>query len=150
MGLQGEGKVCCSTEIVDEYGVIYRAHPFYRGSGYWHDWAWVSYEDEDSEDGYSDVPAKILCFLPEGFGEGDEEEREPLLVCHPCRWEQTNLSPLVRKWQLMTVPQRLNEGIPYDIVPVSALCGDCLIVPDLVQEGVVYEVADTNKWANLF
>jgi hypothetical protein len=138
--------IMCCTECVDEDGLLYRAHHDYRSNGFWHDWAWVSYEDEESEEGYTDVPAKLLCFLPNGFGENDER----LVVCHACQWEHTVRSPLAREWRLMTPNQRTHNGIPYDVVPFSALCGHCLVVPDLNCEGTVYEIDRPCNWHRNF
>jgi hypothetical protein len=44
----------------------------------------------------------------------------------------------------------MNNAIPYDIVPSSALCGHCLIIPDLFEESKVYEIADEKTWKNAF
>jgi len=133
---------CCS-EIVDDDGNIYRAHPNFRGSGFWHDWAFASYVDEAAEDGFTNVPCKILCFLPDGVtGDGN-----CYAVVHPCQWENKKVSKLVTKWTLVPCCQASHPcGIPYDIVPVSALVSHCLVVPDIDSPGVVYVVADKANW----
>jgi hypothetical protein len=136
---------CCS-EVSDDDGTIIRAHHDFRSTGFWHDWAWVSYEDDNAEDGFTNVPAKILCFLPDGVPGNDICH----VVCHPCQWRKSNVSSLVRKWTLMACDKAITNGIPYNIVPVTALFGHCLVVPDLREPGVVYEVLNKEKWSEMF
>jgi len=139
--------VRCCSEIVDDDGNLFRAHPNYRGTGFWHDWAHVSYQVEDAQAGFTNVPAKILCFLPDGMcGEG-----KCYAVIHPCQWTNRKVSQLVTKWTLVPCSEASHRcGIPYDIVPVSALVSHCLVVPDLDTPGVIYEVADKAMWPTFF
>jgi hypothetical protein len=138
-------KVRCCSEWIDEHGVLYRGHHNYRGNGFWHDWAWVSYTN-DSEEGFANVPAKILCFLPHGF----DNMSETLVVCHPSNFRHRSLSLLVTEWQLVAPTSTMYNAIPYDVVPASSLCGHCLIVPDLFQESKIYEIAEKDSWENYF
>ena len=41
-------------------GVIYRAHPDYRSTGKWEDWAWVSTVEDETPVAY---PARIIGFV---------------------------------------------------------------------------------------
>ena len=137
---------CCS-EFVDESGTIFRVHYDYRATGFWHDWVWVSYTDDDAEEGFTEVPAKTLCFLPDGIP-GDSRCHA---VCHPCQWVKKKISQLVTQWTLVPCSQAsLGNGIPYDVVPVTSLHGHCLVVPDLVEPGVVYAVLDKTEWSEKF
>ena len=46
------------TEYFDDHGILYRAHPNYRGNGEWNDWCLVRWE------GISELlPAKIVTFI---------------------------------------------------------------------------------------
>ena len=136
---------CCS-EYTDEDGTIYRAHHEFRSAGFWHDWVWTSYADDNSPEGYSNVPAKVLCFLPDGIPGNNSCHA----VCHPCQWGKTKVNELISKWKLVACANGAVDGIPYDIVATSSLVGHCLIVPDLNEAGSVYEVPDMSEWANHF
>jgi hypothetical protein len=138
-------QIMCSSEAKDADGVLYRAHHNYRQSGFWHDWAYVSYANS-STDGFSNVPCKVLGFLPNGFGNSNE----CLVVCHPCEWRSQRLSTLVRSRCLVRPDARFHNAIPYDIVPLSALTGHCLVVPDLADEGKCFEVLAYGSWPDLF
>jgi len=136
----------CCTEFYDyEAECGFRAHHDYRASGFWHDWALTSYGN-DSEEGFANVPSKVLCFLPDGIPGNDECH----VVCHPCKWNKKRVTQLITKWQLLPCSEASINNIPYDIVPASSLFAHCLIVPDLAEDGTVYEVADKSKWAELF
>ena len=135
---------CCS-EYTDDSGNSFRGHHDYRASGFWHDWALTSYVD-DSDEGFSNVPSKILCFLPDGIP-GDNQ---CYVVCHPCKWGKKKISQLAHSWELSPCSEATVNGIPYDIVPASSLHCHCLVVPDLEEAGTVYEIADKSKWAELF
>jgi hypothetical protein len=140
--------ILCCSEALDEAGNLYRAHHDYRGSGFWNDWAWVSYSRENVEGGFTNVPAKLLCFLPHGLP-GNEDCH---VVCHPCKWPERNnkVSSLVSKWKLVPPSEATYNKIPYDIVPVSSIFSHCLIVPDLEVAGVVYEILEQDKWSTKF
>jgi hypothetical protein len=140
--------ILCCSEALDETGNLYRAHHDYRGSGFWNDWAWVSYSRENVEGGFTNVPAKLLCFLPHGLP-GNEDCH---VVCHPCKWPERNnkVSSLVSKWKLVPPSEATYNKIPYDIVPVSSIFSHCLIVPDLEVAGVVYEILEQDKWSTKF
>ena len=136
----------CSTEMRDkENGDNYRAHPNYRSVGFWHDWAWVSWVDDTAEDGYCCYPAKILCFLPFGL-----EDDTPLVVIHSCGYECESLSLIVREWFLVSTNGPKEPKIPYSIVPLSSLCGHCLVVPDLSNPFRVFEIEDPGNWYTFF
>lgn len=136
---------CCS-EYIDEEGFVFRAHHEYRSSGFWHDWAMTSYTDNNSEKGFTNVPSKILCFLPDGL----PDDSQCYVVCHPCRWTKIQVTELVTKWELQPVAEATLGKIPYDIVPASSLHSHCLVIPDLEEPGTVYEVTDKSNWADLF
>jgi hypothetical protein len=137
----------CRSEYVDEHQTIYRAHPNFQGRGFWYDWAWVSYQNDNSSDGYSNVPAKLLCFLPQGL---PNDQGNCYVVCHPCKWTSTTVGKLGRKWILDSSKPRVNNGIPYDIVPTSALCGHVLMVPDIEVADTVYEIIEPMQWPQIF
>jgi len=136
------GTIQCCTEMADDDGKLYRAHPDYRGAGFWHDWALVSYQRNSADEGYDNVPAKLLCFLPNGLP--DDEQCH--VVCHPCRWQKQVLSPILTRWSLQPCSDAAINDIPYDIVPMSSLFSHCLMIPDLVLPGVVYEVLEKDLW----
>jgi hypothetical protein len=146
--IQFPHRIHCCSEAVDEDGNLYRAHQNFRGTGFWHDWAMASFlkdEDED-EDEFANVPVKILCFLPKGIpGNSDVH-----VVCHPCKWRCTRLTPIVYKWILVPETEATVNGIPYDIIPISALVSPCLVIPDLAEPGVVLEVIKPNLWPDKF
>jgi hypothetical protein len=137
----------CKSEYVDEHGTTYRAHPDYQGNGFWYNWAWVSYQNDNSPNGYTNVPAKLLCFLPEGL---PHDKEQSYVVCHPCKWTSTMTGRLARKWILDAPKPRVNNGIPYDIVPTSALCGHVFIVPDIELADTVYEIFERTHWPEVF
>lgn len=134
---------CCSEFHDQESGYLFRAHHDYRATGFWHDWVLASYKDDETEEGFSNVPAKLLCFLPDGVP-GDHGNC--YAVCHPCGWASHSVSQLVTKWTLVPCAQSSINGIPYDVIPVSSLFAHCLVLPDLDEPGVVYQVADKNMW----
>ena len=144
----------CCTEIVDDSDIRYRAHHSYRSGSFWYDWAWVSYTN-DSEEGYSNVPAKLLTFLPDGYNKTkpsneDPDCKEPHVVCHPCTWESSKVSSIAKKWNLVKSSAKQNNGIPYDIVPLSAVMGHCLVIPDLVLPDVIYVISEKCEWHEHF
>ena len=144
-----ESPIHCCTEIVDELNIRYRAHHSYRSGWFWHDWAWVSYKKENDEEGFSDVPAKLLCFLPNGVSSPsnkDESSIDPLVICHPCKWQSHSVSCIARQWSLVSSDPKVNDGIPYDVVPLSALMGHCLVVPDLSLPDVIYVIEHKSEW----
>ena len=57
------GRVPCFTEYRrgENNKLLFRAHPCYRSSGPWHDWAYFSW-DVDDPDGLTEYPGKILFF----------------------------------------------------------------------------------------
>lgn len=135
----------CCTEYVDTTGTRFRAHHDFRSGGFWHDWAMASYHD-DSEEGFSNVPVKILCFLPEGIPGNSEWHA----VCHPCQWNKKKESDLITKWTLVACSPVVNNNIPYDVVPVTALMKHCLVIPDTKEAGVIYEVLCKELWHEKF
>ena len=138
--------ITCRSEYTDESGILYRAHHNYRSSGTWHDWAWVSFVNENNEEGFSNVPAKILCFLPNGV----PGNANCHVVIHPCHFRSKKETSLITKWNLVSCVEASIMHIPYDIVPVSSLFGHCFVVPDLAEPGVVYEILDRQQWADKF
>ena len=148
-----DSPIHCCTEILDDSNTRYRAHHSYQSGWFWYDWAWVSYKTENDEEGFSDVPAKLLCVLPKGVKNLNKEQpdsAEPLVVCHPCMWQSQKVSSIVTKWSLVPCDAKQNNGIPYDIVPLSALTGHCLVVPDLMLPGVIYVVSEKKEWNTHF
>ena len=135
--------VMCVSEYCDDDHTIYRAHHDYRGNGVWHDWAWVSYQKDNAAEGYANVPAKILCFLPNGVP--DDEDCHA--VVHACKWQKKRETNLVAKWTMVPPAEATYNDIPYDVVPVTSLMGHCLVIPDLMEQGIVYEVLDKDKWS---
>ena len=87
--------IYCRSEISDELNNCYRAHHSFHSGSFWHDWAWVSYANDSAKDGYSNVPAKLLCFLPKGVNES--RSPDPLVICHPCMWQSCSVSSIARK-----------------------------------------------------
>ena len=138
-----EGVVKCLTEALGEDQVIYRCHPNYQKGGFWHDWAWVKFED-DKNSGY--VPAKLLAFLPDGVPGSTECHA----VCHPCQWKSKKKSNLLECWILQPCNKHFNNGIPYEMVPLTSLGGHCLAIPDLAEPGHIYTVLPRDEWGNLF
>ena len=140
----------CTEYYHRETCSVYRAHYNFRGEGPWHDWAWISYKDETNlPDGFTNVPAKILGFI---YVDSvyEYETTKVWVICHPCEWEYTKVSRLVRKWTLAGT-HRHRWHIPYDIVKAKSLDGLCLIVPNLdPDDGSVYEIMDPDKWPEQF
>jgi hypothetical protein len=134
----------CCTEFMADNDICYRSHPNYQQKGYWHDWAWVKFEDSKQKGA---VPSKILCFLPYGIS-GDNSEC--YVVCHPCQWQKKQKSLLVDSWTLMACNKQVNNGVPYEMVPLSSLTGHCMVVPDLGNPGKVYHIKDRSEWGILF
>ena len=105
--------------------------------------------------GYSNVPAKLLTFLPDGYNKKkpsneDPDCKEPHVVCHPCTWESSKVSSIAKKWNLVKGSAKQNNGIPYDIVPLSAVMGHCLVIPDLVLPDVIYVISEKGEWHEHF
>jgi hypothetical protein len=138
-----DGTVICLTEAIGEDHVVYRCHPNYQKGGFWHDWAWVKFEDNKNS-GY--VPAKLLAFIPEGIPGSTECHA----VCHPCQWKSKKVSSLLECWILEPCDKQINNGIPYEMVPLTSLSGHCLAIPDLSEPGHIYTVLPRKEWANLF
>jgi hypothetical protein len=136
---------------VDDIGTTYRAHHDYRSSGAWHDWAWVSYSDNSpkNQDGFRNVPAKILIFVDLTCPSimMDAHERTIYAVCHPCHFQNKRLSPLINQWNLVSSSDGEIRGYPFDMVPVEALVGHTLVIPDNDDEGTIYQVIDHLEWA---
>ena len=63
----------------------------------WHDWAMVSYKD-GTDSGYTNVPAKLLCFLRMKQPDGSFEI---MVICHPCQWRSKSVSLLINEWCLV-------------------------------------------------
>jgi hypothetical protein len=141
---QNDGVVRCVTEYATDSNILYRCHPNYQRGGYWHDWAWVRFADKTKE---GLVPAKLLTFIPDGIPGIDEECH---VICHPCQWKSKFVTNLLDQWILEPCKEQINNGIPYEIVPISALSGHCLIIPDLEVAGRVLNVKPIKEWATLF
>jgi hypothetical protein len=138
--------VICRTEYVDDDNNMYRSHFNYRSEGSWYDWAMVRFLHDRIADKYSNVPAKLLCFLPHGLpGNFDFQ-----VVCHPCQWKHVKVTNLITRWTKHASIQTINKGIPYELVPVKALCGHCLIIPDLIIPGAVYHMSKKEIWGQKF
>jgi hypothetical protein len=139
-------QILCSSEAADEDGNVYRAHQNYRGGGFWHDWAMASFLKNEETEEFADVPVKILSFLPLGLP-GNETVH---VVCHPCKWRCLRPTPILNEWKLVPETEATMRGIPYDIIPISALTSHCLILPDVDDPGVVFEVISKAEWADKF
>jgi hypothetical protein len=143
-------KVC--SEFYDRDGTLYRAHHNYRSNGPWHDWAWIAYVDPTSKQGFTNVPAKLLCFLPDGL----PNQQTALVVCHPCQWEQKKLSQTVKNWNLVVPSYTKNRRTyGFDIVETSAITGLCFAVPDLssnqgLPSSAVYTFEKKEDWGKHF
>jgi hypothetical protein len=72
------------------------------------------------------------------------------VVCHPCQWRSHNETKLAKRWTLVTCQEAITNQIPYDIVRVSALFGHCFVVPDLRDNGVVYQLVNKTEWPDKF
>ena len=138
-------QIKCCTEFTDEDDTLYRAHHNFRGVGCWHDWAMAAYAN-DSEQGFSNVPVKLLCFLPNGIPGNNECHA----VCHACQWLEKRETSLLTKWNLVPCVNAIANGIPYDIVPASSLVCLTLIIPDTCLPGIVYKVLPSNEWYDKF
>jgi hypothetical protein len=134
------------SEYVDEFGTLYRAHHDYRSSGFWHDWVLVSYSDDTASDGFTNVPAKLICFATNE----SVVPSELLAVCHPCQWRSSRLSPLVERRWLVPTSEAVFNNIPYDVVSVTALNGHAFVVPELHTPGVVYQYKPISEWGSMF
>ena len=139
-------QVICRSEHADKDGLTYRAHHSFRSNGFWHDWAWVSYVDNSYDAGFTNVPAKILCFLPRGV----PKDTECHVVVHPCSWRSRTITLLVKEWTLVPWDNAPTNRIPYDVVRFSALAGHCFAIPDLNNEGKIQVVLNSTKWHSLF
>jgi hypothetical protein len=141
---QETGVVQCCTEVVAHDGVSYHSHPNYQQNFYWHDWAWVKFVDKDKEDV---VPSKLLCFLPHGIPGVSSECH---VVCHPCQWKTKKESLLVDSWTLMPCNKQVNNGIPYEMVPLSSIDGHCMVVSDRSIPGRIVNIKSRSEWPKLF
>ena len=103
-------KIKCCSEFVDEDDTLYWAHHNFCRSGSWHNWAMAAYAN-DSEDGFSNVPVKLLCFLPEGIPGNSECHA----VCHACQWQERQETSILTKWNLVPCVAAIANGIPYDV-----------------------------------
>lgn len=144
-------RVC--SEYYDCEGILYRAHQNYRGLGPWHDWVWIGYVDDTSDEGFTNIPAKIICFLPEGM----PDNPNPLIVCHPCEWNSKLITNIIERWQLVASPRsKQKRTYGFDIVELTALNGPCFAVPDLYTDGsylpsdYVNIVKEKEEWGDYF
>jgi hypothetical protein len=135
---------CCS-EYNDEHNVLFRAHHNFRSAGAWNDWALTAYQSDTAE-GFTNVPVKIICFLPNGVPGNSSCH----MVCHPCQWRSKKETELLRQWTLVPCIPTIANGCPYDIVPAMSLFKHCFVVPDNVIPGVVFQVLDMQEWHKLF
>jgi hypothetical protein len=143
-------RISCATEFLDEEGSFYRCHHNYRMNKFWHDWCLVSFKKEGDSDQCASVPCKILSFIPSlEFPDGRQQEAN-LVVCHPCNWGYAQVGSLAKRWNLLSCAQATYNGIPYEVVPLSSIVSHCMIVPDLKQTGVVYEIENCLEWSNYF
>lgn len=143
--------IYCASEYRDDNSNIFRAHHSFRSNGFWHDYAWVSYADDRSPDGFTNVPAKILTFLPEGLPGVPGCHA----VVHPCGWRSTRVTELISSWTLVTAPARPNTAdgrYPFDIVPVSSIFKHCFAIPDLNPDvsDTIFVVREVEEWCNYF
>ena len=54
-----------------------------------------------------------------------ESSNDPVVVYHPCKWQSHSVSCIARQWSFVSHDPKLNNGITYDVVPLSALMGHC-------------------------
>jgi hypothetical protein len=143
--------IACSTEFRDEFGAVHRAHHDYKGNGFWHDWCWASYLKEDSEDEFQNVPAKVLCFLRSvTFADGTHVPDYNHVVLHASQWDVKALSLLTRQWKMVEGNKRLYNGIPYDVVDVSAINGNCFVVPFNDSNDNIMQISEKEVWWSSF
>jgi hypothetical protein len=145
-------QLCCCSEAQDESGVKYRAHHDYRSGGIWYDWAWISYCKDNSPDGFTNVPGKLICFISR-FDSETRVDDTMYAVCHPCQWSSKQVTSLTKRWTLQPPRKDGNAGggtIPYDVVPMHSLAGHVLIVPDLRVPNCVFEILPRERWAEKF
>jgi hypothetical protein len=135
----------CRTEYMDNDENLFRCHFNYRSEGFWYDWAMVTFINSHTTT-EGNVPAKLLCFLPNGIPGNSEY----LVVCHPCQWRKEKVTHLIRRWTKHASVPSINKGIPYEMVSVKSLCRHCFVIPDLRTPGAVYEVLDKHLWSNKF
>ena len=57
---------------------------------------------------------------------------------------------MAKKWNLVKGSAKQNNSIPYDIVPLSAVMGHCLVVPDLVLPVVLYVISAKVNGMSIF
>lgn len=138
--------ITCYTEY-KRSGVIFRAHPAYRSSMEWYDWAIVKFFD----DGISPLlyPSKICCFVQDDDECGGIDNLRVIIRCAEER--ETNFQDNYS----YPIVNRLVLNDHYDMVPVSNIHNTCFVIPDIDtgedgnKKGVII-VHPMDKWGDEF
>ena len=130
------GIVTCQTEH-KQNGVIYRAHPDYRSTGKWEDWAWVS----SIEDGVTVAyPARIIGFVLDA----DEEMQA---IVHMSDEPDVDMESVITlSWKMENENDRVTPVLR--AVGVTNLEGVCFCIQNTYSHAL--EIRDSALWAEEF
>ena len=131
----------CSTEYKRD-GVIYRAHPNYRSSGKWEDWALVAF-DEGAADSVL-YPSRFLCFIDADLTQPDTG-MYAVIQCTTSQIDRLQ-SFCLQHWNM----KMFNDSDEpfYSVVSVDTLDGVTFVIQSNAHE--VVEVLPMSKWSEQF
>ena len=115
--------ITCYTEY-RRYGIIFRAHPSYRSSQEWYDWAYIKLYDEEN-DKNSICPAKIYCFVKD---ECETSRNRNLMVI--IKYAE-NMEKEVPDDNAFPIVERRILSDTYFLVDADCIDEPCYAVPDI-------------------
>jgi len=137
--------ITCYTEY-KICGIIFRAHPSYRSSQEWYDWAYIKFYNVDIDKNEL-CPSKICCFVKDECQSGGESKIRVIIQCAEtmaCNEEDDELFPIVERRILSN---------QYYIVDAECIDQACYAIPDIMDDGIdtgVIIVNPMDTWADHF
>ena len=119
--------ITCYTEY-KRYGIILRAHPSYRSSQEWYDWAYINFYNVENDKNEL-CPSKICCFMKDECDSSEESHLLVIIQCSEpvvCNEKDDDLFPIVDR-------RILSEK--YDIVDSECIDQACYAIPDIGDDG---------------
>ena len=157
--------VTIGTEYRRE-GVIFRAHPDYKGRGPWYDWAMFRYakttlevrrktnyiigpedavhhgDDPSKAKHYHYAPGKILAFADVGDG-----EVFAIVLC--CAYKHTQSGVFSTYWKVEHEDAKTTKPCVL-MISVDEIVRQCLMTPENDEMNGFHEIWDRDRWADTF
>lgn len=137
--------ITCYTEY-KRFGIIFRAHPSYRSSQEWYDWAYVQFYNEE-KGGKSIHPSKICCFLVDGCDSKNSKNLMMIIQCSETMKSDTKVD------SLFPIVERRILDDQYYLVDAACIDQACYAIPDIGCESEVTGVVivhPMDTWADEF